>query len=336
MKCHLPYVVARPSKHPKYFYFRYGVDSEGRGGALIPLPGRPGTREFCERYEQLLAEHNPKALQARRGEDVKGTLGWVIQQFCAEANKTTSPWVELKPATQAVYQRHFDWLREHFGDLLFASFDKQLIRRIRDLRKEYPSVANMTVDKLGQLWAWADEYANLVLPGKNPAQEVASLKYESAAAPAWTQELCSAFESCDHARMVTFYFLARYTGQRKGDCCNMRWTDFDGRRIQVVQEKDRHQIMGAGAHPLAQLPLKAAAGKRLYTNVAERWRISQNVGDQSCLLDHIRTRLFWLLAAWLAAPGRRIARRSWLQGAADHGDPRSSDREASYALRQAS
>jgi integrase len=88
------------------------------------------------------------------------------------------------------------------------------------------------------LWAWADEYADIVLPGKNPAHEVASLKYESKEAPAWTAELCTRFESYPHSRMVTFYFLARYTGQRKGDCCAMRWTDFDNRSgIHVVQEK---------------------------------------------------------------------------------------------------
>jgi integrase len=226
MKLDMPHVIGRPSKNPKYFYFRVGVDSEGRGGKLIALPGRPGSREFSDRYEQLLAEHKPKVLQATRGSEAKGTLGWVIQQFCAEENKTTSPWVELKPSTQVVYRRHFDWLREHYGDLLLASFDKELIRRIRNLRKANPSVANMTVDKIGQLWAWADEYANTVLPG-----------YESEAAPAWTAELCTRFESYPHSRMVTFYFLARYTGQRKGDCCTMRWNDFDGRRIHVVQEK---------------------------------------------------------------------------------------------------
>jgi integrase len=140
-------------------------------------------------------------------------------------------------AIQAAYRRHFDWLREHYGDLLLASFDKQIIRRIRDLRKEDPSLGNMTVDKIGQLWAWAEEYAGMVLPGENPARQVASLPVVSEAAPAWTPELCTAFESCEHPRMVTFYFLARYTGQRKGDCCNMRWSDFDGRRIHVVQEK---------------------------------------------------------------------------------------------------
>jgi hypothetical protein len=97
-----------------------------------------------------------------------------------------------------------------------AAFDKQLIRRIRDLRKDHPSVANMTVDKIGQLWAWAEEYADMTLLGENPARQVASLKYESEAAPAWPQHLCTAFESCSHARMVTFYFLARYTRPMEG------------------------------------------------------------------------------------------------------------------------
>ena len=237
MKLKLPYVIERRAKGRKYFYFRIGVDGEGRGGTLVPMPGVPGTRDFGDRYEQLLAEHKPKVLHVKRGHDAPGTLGWVIQKFCAQENATTSPWSKLEPTTQAVYRRHFDWLREHFGDMLLAAFDKALVRRIRDLRKAHPSVANMTVDKIGQLWAWAEEYADIVLPGANPARQVASLPVVSEAAPAWPRELCAGFESCDHPRMVTFYFLARYTGQRKGDCCNMRWSDFDGRRIHVVQEK---------------------------------------------------------------------------------------------------
>jgi hypothetical protein len=63
VKLNLPHVIGRPSKSPKYFYFRIGVDGEGRGGKLIALPGRPGSREFSDRYEQLLAEHKPKVLR---------------------------------------------------------------------------------------------------------------------------------------------------------------------------------------------------------------------------------------------------------------------------------
>jgi hypothetical protein len=230
----LAYVIERRAKGRKYFYFRIGVDGEGRGGTLVPLPGVPGMRDFGDRYEQLLAEHKPKVLHVKRGHDAPGTLGWVIQKFCAEENATTSPWSKLEPTTQAVYRRHFDWLRENFGDMLLAAFDKALVRRIRDLRKAHPSVANMTVDKIGQLWAWAEEYADIILPGANPARQVASLPVVTESAPAWPRELCAGFESCDHPRMVTFYFLARYTGQRKGDCCAMRWSDFDGRRIQIM------------------------------------------------------------------------------------------------------
>jgi integrase len=201
---------------------------------LIRLLGAPGTREFSDRYEQLLAENAPKVLRAKRAGEGVGTLGWVITKFCAPDN---TAWTKLKPSTQVVYRRHFDWLRKHYGDILLAAFDKQMIRRIRDLRKADPSVANMTVDKIGQLWAWVEEYGGLVLPGDNPARLVASLATPGESAPAWPAELCSAFEQQPHTRMVTFYFLARYTGQRKGDCCAMKWSDFDGQRIHVVQEK---------------------------------------------------------------------------------------------------
>jgi len=195
VKLKLPYVIERRAKGRKYFYFRIGVDGEGRGGTLVPLPGVPGTRDFGDRYEQLLAEHKPKVLHVKRGHDAPGTLGWVIQKFCAQENATTSPWSKLEPTTQAVYRRHFDWLREHFGDMLLAAFDKVLMRRVRDLRKAHPSVANMTVDKIGQLWAWAEEYADIVLPGANPARQVASLPVVTESAPAWPRELCTGFES---------------------------------------------------------------------------------------------------------------------------------------------
>lgn len=234
MKIKLAYVIERRAKGRSYFYFRSGVDGKGHGGTLTPLPGVPGNREFSDRYQQLLAEHAPKVLRAARGTEGEGTLGWVIVKFCSADNPK---WTKLKPSTQEVYRRHFDWLRENFGEFLFAAFDKQMVRQIRDMRKADPSVANMTVDKVGQLWAWAEEYAGIVLPGSNPARQVASLATAGESAPAWTPELCTAFEAQPHQRMVTFYFLARYTGQRKGDCCAMKWTDFDGRRIHVVQEK---------------------------------------------------------------------------------------------------
>ena len=158
-------------------------------------------------------------------------------------NSNNSAWAKLEESSQAVYRRHFDWLRENYGDLLLASFDKDMVKIIRNKRKDNPSVANMTVQKLGQLWNWADENCDLAgeakLPAMNPTTGVKSIAQDGKAAPAWPLELCAAMEAHRNCGMVTFYFLARYTGQRRGDCCDMKWTDYNEQtgKIFVVQEK---------------------------------------------------------------------------------------------------
>ena len=102
----------------------------------------------------------------------------------------------------------------------------------------------MTVDKIGQLWAWAEEYAGLVLPGDNPARQVAALPVEHESAPAWTPAPCTAFERQPHERMVTFYFLAHYTGQRKGDCCDASSAPTDvGKSVEKFQATRNDQAI---------------------------------------------------------------------------------------------
>lgn len=233
MNIKIKYVIDRKVRGRTYYYFRKG------DAPLEPLSGVPGSKQFSDRYQQLLAERAPKVSRAVRGGDAKGTLAWVIEQFTAPG---ALPWSNLKPSSQEVYRRIFDWLRENFGDIPVASFDKQMLRRIRDQRKDNPTVANRTVDKFGQLWDWAEEFADLTLPGGNPARQVQAIASESKAAPTWPAPLCAAFEAQEHKRMVTFYFLARYTGQRRGDCGDMKWTDFDGRHIYVVQEKTGEKL----------------------------------------------------------------------------------------------
>jgi len=119
-----------------------------------------------------------------------------------------------------------------------------MVKTIRNERKaQGPSVANMTIDKFGQLWNWADENCNLTgiakLPDINPITGVSSVDQERKAAPAWPEELCAAIEGHPNRKMVLFYFLARYSGQRRGDVCAMEWTDYNEvtGKIFVVQEK---------------------------------------------------------------------------------------------------
>ena len=70
------------------------------------------------------------------------------------------------------------------------------------------------------------------------------LETEGEAAWVWPPELFEAWEHKVNYTERTFYFLARYTGQRKGDCCDMSWSDIylKGNRIHVVQEKTGKKI----------------------------------------------------------------------------------------------
>jgi hypothetical protein len=45
--------------------------------------------------------------------------------------------------------------------------------------------------------------------------------------------LCCAFEAHPHPELVTFYFLARYAGQRRSDLVNMQWDHIDTARDEM-------------------------------------------------------------------------------------------------------
>ena len=74
MNINLPYVVRVKARGRSYYYFRTGVDANGRGGTRIPLPGHPGTREFQDAYQAALREHAPHLQPA-----IQATARWSWQ-----------------------------------------------------------------------------------------------------------------------------------------------------------------------------------------------------------------------------------------------------------------
>jgi integrase len=231
--------VRKPRDKAYYFFFKRGMAKPER------LPGVPGTQEFAERYDALLREHAPQHYHASRGraDRERGTLAWVIEQFTAA---DALPWSTMAESTRAKYRLRFNWLSENYGTFLLAALERDDVKDIRRKLQAEPSVANETIDRIGQLWRWSDETLTLTGDAKlksDPTQGVARIKVEKQSALIWPQELCSKFENCGHEPLITFYFLARYSGQRRGDCLKMQWADFDADAfegsggIYVTQEK---------------------------------------------------------------------------------------------------
>jgi integrase len=227
MKIMLPYVKVVRRGRRTYYYFRSGVDGHGYGGKNIKLPDLR-SREFQDRYDALLRAHAPHVAMApkRAGRGGEGSLAWVIAQF----KEKSKQWEKASTSTRDVYQRRFQWLVENYGAEPIAAFDRDAVKRIRDLKEfaNKPSVADAIIERFATLWDFAEEFCHLsdmkAHNGINPARNIKKLKEgEAESAPLWPLALCKAFEAYPHPDLVTFYFLARYTGQRRSDLTGMEW-----------------------------------------------------------------------------------------------------------------
>lgn len=221
----LPYVNSFIDRHGRVrYYFRYR-------GKRIPLAGEPGESVFQEAYDDAKAELLP-ADNAHRGPAAEGTLAWVIEQFLASEEFT-----KTAEGTQEVYRRRLDWLKANWGQGDLSTLKEKHVRQMRIALKATPTVANRIIYFVGRLWRFAKEELQMDSLGSSPAREVEKAKHDQKSHPAWPLALCAAFEAHAVRKLVTAYYLLRYTGQRRSDVAKMRWSQFDGSAIEVVQQK---------------------------------------------------------------------------------------------------
>jgi len=226
------YVQPVKARGRTYYYFR-------RGDARIKLPGRPGMREFQNAYDKAMREHGPApepTLPQLATGAGRGAVAWVIQRY----KEKSEQWAHASDSTRAIYDRRHHWLTKYYGSEPIAAFDREAVKMMRDLPEfaDKPSVADATIERLATLWDFAEEFLHLdgmrAHKGINPARNIKKLKTgEAESAPLWPLNLCRAFEAYPHPELVTFYFLARYAGQRRSDLVNMQWDHIDATRNEM-------------------------------------------------------------------------------------------------------
>lgn len=89
---------------------------------------------------------------------------------------------------------------------------------------------------------------------KNPAQHVAGLP-DKKHFPRWEEWEIDKFLTTAHPRLRDAFILALYTGQRKSDLVRIKWTDYDGRFIHLVQRKTGKELH-IPVHPKLRLALE--------------------------------------------------------------------------------
>jgi integrase len=206
-----------------YYFFRYR-------GQRWPLPGLPWSPEFMARYEALLRQNvlEPKAANIAFAAT---TLGAVIDRYLA-----SNEFGSKAHHTRRQYRRILERLKEIAGRGLIADLRED---HVRDIRKRFlPATfaADEAVMLLSTLWFFAKEHLAMRL-GPNPTADIRKLHKQTREYQPWPQWVIEKFEAEARPNAQLALLLLLYTGQRASDVAAMRWSQYDGRGIEVKQLK---------------------------------------------------------------------------------------------------
>lgn len=225
MKKDLPAYVTRHKRSGKLLFTkRFGgktvqrtLDTQFPEGAPVPV-------ELHLEVQRLLS--GPAIIP--RGQDIPS----VIARYRAGPEYT-----RLAHRTKDDYDQILDYLAERLAGVQPKDVKRAHVIRWRDEWAESsPHRANYRLRVFRIIMERAIDYGSLET-GKNPAKGVAQVRYDRRAREAWPDDLVKAFRATATGQTLFLFEALLGTGQRIGDTLNMRWSDFDGQAVQVVQSK---------------------------------------------------------------------------------------------------
>jgi integrase len=211
------YVYVQHIKGKTYYRFRRG------GGPAVRLPDGLGSAEFHAAYAHLLVEPEPDG-----GRYTEGSVAHTIDRYIKSAE-----FKQLKEGTRRDYRRYLDRLDNSVGEKPIASLSNDFLFQIRDKLSDRPVAANHTIAVISALFKWAKGRRIVKF---SPAAGIPRLK-GGEGFERWPDAALESFRASASPMMRLALDLGAYTGQRLSDVIKMKWTDYDGVRIKVVQMK---------------------------------------------------------------------------------------------------
>ncbi len=229
-----PFVQMQVTRHgKKVWYFRRGRVER------IRLPDPYGSPEFEAAYLAALAGA-PVAVANRR-QASRGSIKWLIDLY-----RASPAWAALKPATRKGRETVLDHIVAKVGDRDVEDLTRGEIER--NMSAKTVSMANLTLNTLRTLFAWAVEAQHV---DENPAAAVRYLKTvranldDEVGHKTWTEADLAQFEAAypvgSRERLAYSVFL--YTGLRVGDAARLghQHVQRDG-SIQIRTEKTGAEV----------------------------------------------------------------------------------------------
>jgi integrase len=229
----------------KYHYFRYP------GAPRVRMVGEPASADYLEQYNRLVnVAEQPGVVafpNARRsvGRPLKsaavpcsklavflpGTIGWIIDKFLVSDSKFRK---KYSAGTQDSYRRAIDIIRTELGGAMMRDLTRTNVRYLLAKIAEQRGTARADYVKLvlSLLWKFACDLAQAKIDedAANPTRDLEAHYEVKRPHLPWPEHIQERFleGAPDHLKLA--FYLARYTGFRRGDLCRLKWADYDEKR----------------------------------------------------------------------------------------------------------
>jgi integrase len=241
----LKYTVRIKNRHggEPFYYFEHG---DGKRTRL-----RGAGQELLAHHAELLAarsgsnvialptrlESSPRPQSSASVLYLAGSIGWVVERYLASGD-----FGELSAGSQDNYRRVLGIIKagpigaSQIADLTRGNVT-QYCRLIAQERGK--SRAKMVRTLLSKLWHFALGLpeAKIADSANNPMRDVRIGYSVTKPHAAWPQDVQTKFLDGAPAPLALAFMLLKYTGQRRSDVVKMKWSDYDGRSIRVIQKK---------------------------------------------------------------------------------------------------
>jgi integrase len=215
------------------YYRKRWTEAGKRKEAYIPLPKNEHSKEFDAAYWAIRSGRDP-AMKRK----VKTTWAALVASY-----KASPRYTKLAAGTKRKYDSVLKQIVEKNGDKDMRKVTRQEIRAIHAKYADTPRTADLHIQVLRILLKWAEQELEWI--SKNPAMGIELFGPQKEFKP-WPEAAQKAYRSASSAQTddiaLTFFMLGTGTGQRAEDCCQMRWDQYDGEFIEVIQDKTKEQI----------------------------------------------------------------------------------------------
>lgn len=223
-----------------------------------------------ERAQRVLAintdfkKHAPK-----KGIHQPGSFAHLITSY-----KSSPEFTKKAEKTRKDYLRYLSFLEGELGPWMVRELDAEVVLDLRDHLAATPRKADYLVQVMSVLCSYAVKRPRTYNLPFNPCLGLGRI-YESEGFLPWPDNVIEAFLETANPELRWIALAALYLGQRGQDDIAMTWRQYDGRRIEIRQQKTG-TTLSIPLHPIMRELLKVIPRRALViftTQTGRPWKV---------------------------------------------------------------